>query len=153
MNNWYAPNSSNTSGWYAPLHPAPSVSQPEAPSRQPRRRAIRIIAFILILALLASALSYSIVPRSGKARPVIGAGDWNEGSEPAEFPEDFGDFFSQYYTATENEKIEVRIPGGEERLVFDLTLDSPSGEELTLQELYRKCARSEEHTSELQSRI
>ena len=100
------------------------------------------LAFILILALIASAVSYSILPYTGRARPVIGAGDWNEASEPAEFPEEFGDFFSQYYTATENEKVEVRIPGGEEKLSFDLTLEPDSGEELTLQKLYQKCASS-----------
>ncbi len=142
MNNWYTSNSSNASGWYAPLHPALSVSKTEEPSPQERRRTVRVIAFILILALIASAVSYSVLPHTGKARPVIGAGDWNEGSEPAEFPEEFDDFFSQYYTATENEKIEVRIPGGEERPSFDLTLEPDSGEELTLQKLYQKCASS-----------
>ena len=142
MNNWYAPNSSDDSGWYAPLHPALSVSKTEEPSSQGRRRTARVLAFILILALIASAVSYSILPHTGRARPVIGAGDWNEASEPAEFPEEFGDFFSQYYTATENEKVEVRIPGGEEKLSFDLTLEPDSGEELTLQKLYQKCASS-----------
>ena len=142
MNNWYAPNSSDASGWYAPLHPALSVSKTEEPSPQGRKRVIRVLAFILILALIASAVSYSILPHTGRARPVIGAGDWNEASEPAEFPEEFGDFFSQDYTATENEKIEVRIPGGAERPSFDLTLEPDSGEELTLQKLYQKCASS-----------
>ena len=109
MNNWYTPNNSETTNWYAPLHPAAPVPQNAGTEGRPRRRVTRIVAFILILILLASALSYSIIPRNGKARPVIGTGDWNEPSEPAEFPENFGDFFSQYYTATENEKIEVGV--------------------------------------------
>ena len=142
MNNWYTPNNSETTNWYAPLHPAAPVPQNAGTEGRPRRRVTRIVAFILILTLLASALSYSIIPRNGKARPVIGTGDWNEPSEPAEFPENFGDFFSQYYTATENEKIEVRIPSGKEELSFDLSLAPASGEELTLQKLYQKCASS-----------
>lgn len=142
MNNWYTPNNTETSQWYAPLHPVAPVSQNEESSVSSRRRVKRIVAFILVLAVIASAISYSIIPHTGKARPVIGTGDWNEPSEPAEFPDDFGDFFSQYYTATENEKIEVRIPGGEGNLTFDLSLAPAAGEELTLQKLYQKCASS-----------
>ena len=142
MENWYHTEKTEHTGWYAPLHPEKQELPASAPEKTGRRRATRIIAFILILALIASAVSYSIVPRPGNARPVIGTGDWAESSEPEEFPEDFGDFFSTYYTATENEKIEVRIPAGEEKLTFDLSLIPAEGEDLTLQEIYRACASS-----------
>ena len=143
MENWYHTEQTEKSGWYAPLHPVQKeLSAATVPENPHRRRAVRIIALLLILALLASAVSYSILPRSGKARPVIGSGDWADTSEPAEFPENFGDFFSQYYTETETGKVEVRIPEGEEKLSFDLSLLPAVGDELTLQDLYRACAPS-----------
>lgn len=142
MENWYRAENTEKTGWYAPLKPVQKNLPAPEPDNPPRRRAVRIIAFLLILALLASAVSYSVLPHTGKARPVIGSGDWTDPEEPAEFPEDFGDFFKEYYTETENEKIDVRIPEGEQKLSFELSLQSADEAELTLKELYSSCASS-----------
>ena len=145
-NNWYTPNYTPEEDWYAPLQPVSSVSassSAEDDSRLLRRKkTTRIIAFILIIALLASTFAYTVIPRGGRARPVIGSGDWAESEEQEEFPEQFGDFFSQYYTSTENEKVDVRIPDETEDLRFELSLAQSAGEDLTLQEIYKRCSGS-----------
>ena len=144
-NNWYTPNYTPEEDWYAPLQPVSSVSASSAEddSRLLRRKkTTRIIAFILIIALLASTFAYTVIPRGGRARPVIGSGDWAESEEQEEFPEQFGDFFSQYYTSTENEKVDVRIPDETEDLRFELSLAQSAGEDLTLQEIYKRCSGS-----------
>ena len=145
-NNWYTPNYTPEEDWYAPLQPVSSVStssSSEDDSRLLRRKkTTRIIAFILIIALLASTFAYTVIPRGGRARPVIGSGDWAESEEQEEFPEQFGDFFSQYYTSTENEKVDVRIPDETEDLRFELSLAQSAGEDLTLQEIYKRCSGS-----------
>ena len=143
MSTWYSSKETEeAAGWYAPLQ-HPDEITPEPSSKTDRhQRTKRIIAIVVILAVLASAITWSVIPRSGGARPVIGSGDWNDSSQQAEFPDNFDDFFSSYYTAAENEKVEVRIPGSREELSYELALNSDSGEELTLQQLYRKCAPS-----------
>ena len=144
-NNWYTPNYTPEEDWYAPLQPVSSISASSAEddSRLLRRKkTTRIIAFILIIALLASTFAYTVIPRGGRARPVIGSGDWTESEEQEEFPEQFGDFFSQYYTSTENEKVDVRIPDETEDLRFELSLAQSAGEDLTLQEIYKRCSGS-----------
>ena len=91
-NNWYTPNYTPEEDWYAPLQPVSSVSASSAEddSRLLRRKkTTRIIAFILIIALLASTFAYTVIPRGGRARPVIGSGDWAESEEQEEFPEHF----------------------------------------------------------------
>ena len=57
-------------------------------------------------------------------------------------PEDWTDFFKNYYQETDNSNAEVNIERNDPVGDIGLQLKSASGRELTLQQLYEKCAPS-----------
>ena len=125
--------------WYAPL-------QRETPPRQKTKKKKRLSTpwkiGLAVLAALALIAGSSLLFSSGKEEapgypfpgPVIpGTGE--------QLPDDFQEFFDNFYIAEDHSSEEIRIPMAENVPDFTLKFSEP-GEELTLQELYQKCADS-----------
>ena len=132
--NWY-----RTQNWYAPLvsEDSETSSTPteqeavaeERPKKKWRRRSGltpgRITGFIVLLLLVI--VGTSIAFRQNSTGTTITLPGKPE--EKTEMPDSMEDFFEQYYEAIESDSVEVNIP-----------LQPAPEEELTLQELYEKCA-------------
>ena len=146
---WY-----DKENWYAPLAVPGEETEDEADlqeralqrSRKRRRRiaGILVIAFVFAVALreiaripLKRAASEGYDSSFGyyfSVDPDDEIGD--------ELPEDFSEYFSSYYTVTETADADVRIEKTEEPISFAPELQEATGDELTLTELYEKCAPS-----------
>ena len=57
-----------------------------------------------------------------------------------EMPDDAESFFRQYYEAVEEDSGKINVPSVERRPDYTMTLQPSDGEELSLQELYERCA-------------
>ena len=142
--NWY-----NSQSWYAPL-----VSQengiPERPGeKQPddggqknikKRRSgltpVRIVGLILLLILVIAGTSLAFQHVGAKEPAAIQI----RPGEKTDMPDSPAEFFKQYYEAVEGEAVEVNLPTVESRPNWTVQLQPALKNELTLQELYDKCA-------------
>lgn len=147
---WY-----NTQSWYAPLV-TEEETRPlsvtgieglqeagETIRRKKRSGGLtpgRIAGLVVILTavIVASSLAFRQIDDSEDTVPFFSAPSEND----EELPDSPADFFEQYYEDVESSKAEVNIPRVEDRPVASFSLKSAEGEELTLQELYEKCAPS-----------
>lgn len=111
--------------WYAPL----KREQPEKKTKRRRRTFWRVsaaLALVLIL-ILGTSLAFS-------------------GSEPKNYstegsmPEDWKDFFQNYFEEVQTGTVNTNIPKAETQADFKLELEEPGQEELSLQQLYDSCA-------------
>ena len=131
MNSWY-----ETDDWYAPLIDEEEASR-EDEKKQKRKKFFRVIGALLIVAAMisATALSYTNMIRRAAARQ-------NEQAEEdfGEYPENYQDFFSRYYTAEETKSTKISIPRAGEKVSFSLVLERQGSIPLTLQELYQACS-------------
>lgn len=161
MNNDYKNSVEN---WYAPLVREETASEVQAPSAE--RKGMPVgwrIALGTLLALgliIVTSLWFSnrdAEEKTGDKREgfaggsgfsfilpddIPGFSDGNTDQPDEEMPENWKDFFSDFYTVDNNKKEESRIPTVEKRPSWELKLE-PAGEKpLTLQEIYRNCVES-----------
>lgn len=147
---WY-----NTQSWYAPLvsdeeaRPLP-VAEIEGLAesgghahRKKRSGGLtpgRIVGLVVILmvVIVASSLAFRQIDGSGEDPVSL----FPAPPEEEEMPDSPADFFDQYYEDVESSKAEVNIPRAEERPTASFSMQTATGEELTLQELYERCAPS-----------
>ncbi len=129
-NNWYSSGS-----WYEPLHTAPVPQK----SRGHKRRRLSFgwrlgIGLGLVLGLII--LSSVLFSGSESEAP----GDFIIGSD--EMPENWQDYFDAYYTEVEGLEANIKLEKAASVPEFELDFAKPAEAELTLQQLYEKCARS-----------
>ncbi len=142
--NWYKPQS-----WYAPLvseQPGELLAdnvpdKREAADKKTKKgmTPARITGLVLLLLLLiaGSSLIFRFAsPADTEPDPPIFADD------DTEMPTNPKDFFEQYYEAVDTDKSEVHMKQVEERPDYTVSMRSADGEELSLQEIYEKCAPS-----------
>ena len=138
--NWY-----ETQNWYAPLNPAgeetealcggeKGTKKKEKKHRGMTAARIWALIFILLLVIAGTSVAFRHVGTAGSGFSF----DIPEGEE--EFPGSAEDFFKQYYEAIEADTSEVNIPKSMARPSFRLALQEAPEEELSLQELYERCA-------------
>ncbi len=128
--NWY-----EEENWYEPMK-----RETPAPPARPKKRGLtpgRIVAliFLLILLIVGSSLAFA---GSGKSAPEVSAPPDAE----QEMPEDWAEFFKNFYEETQMDVAEINIPRASLPLTCSLSLRGAEGEELSLQELYEKCSPS-----------
>ena len=136
MNTWY-----ESDDWYAPLE-TPAEEDPREELKNRRRKRFRIIGAVIILAALLCATTLSmadLVKRTSSSRSVSSA---ESDEQPAEYPDNYKDFFSRYYTPVETKSSIITIPRAAEHYEFSLRLERRKETELTLQQLYRTCSDS-----------
>ena len=149
-NNWY-----DTKSWYAPLSVEDDAAQPDGEGkpaaaveaqpglkkngkqRKAAKRSLtpaRIAGLILLLLLVIAGSSIAFQHIGSGSEPEFTIGD------NAEMPDDAESFFKQFYEAVENDSTTVNVPAVETRPDYTMTLQTAGEEELSLQELYERCA-------------
>lgn len=141
--NWYEGES-----WYAPLKSEKEQAAEAQPARKKKRKKTNgwRIAFwccLGILLLVGSSLLFRETDSgSGESKGETPAAPGERPSIEDQLPGDWKEFFRSYYESVENEPAQVDIPKIGQPGSFTLTTKPASGEELSLQELYRKCMPS-----------
>ena len=157
--NWYKTSDTQTADWYSAVK-AEEAAQPPAPPAK-KHRSFKWPVIILTLSLLLGATGYAL---THKEKPAVmvpdatatpqpdtgfsyswsfgggedGESDKGSGGFPG-FSGDFRDFFRNYYTAYETAK-DCTIPRVEAGKNLSIRLETESGQELSLPEIYQKCS-------------
>ena len=147
MSNWYA---NENESWYAPL-------TQDAPAAEKGEKKIRgwlkaVIAVLVVIGLITS--SALLFPNRNAAPAAVRPGKTEDsnssdfgqfilphGDDKDTMPDDYRDFFKNFYTATEDSRTQIKIERAALPVQFECSV-VPAGEELTLQELYRRCSKS-----------
>lgn len=137
--NWY-----NTESWYAPLEQPEEISarllaQLNLEPRRPKGLTPWRVTGILCLVILLIAVTSIAFAGTGKSDvPAVR----QSGSVGDELPEEWSEFFENYYQDVQTDTTDISIPRAETPVDFELIL-APAGEaELSLQEIYSQCASS-----------
>lgn len=128
--------------WYDPNYT--EEKQKSEPEKKKSKRPARIAGIIVLAAIAAGAgilaflnTDISFVTWSSSDNPA----GFADGFAPAvEMPDDFKDFFSDFYTTTTTDSADVDIPLYDGKLDFKLELKKSGGDELSLQDIYDKCS-------------
>ena len=135
-NNWYSKDD-----WYSPLQSVPTVNA-VTPKEKKKNKKVRIIGGICLLLVLLVATSLIFAERSG-GQSGFGSSVIPSDGESGDMPENWQDFFDQYYTKTTTDVAEINIPRAKLPIDYELKLEEkPSGSELTLGELYEENYKS-----------
>ena len=149
MSNWYA---AENDSWYAPLRQEETAAV--KPKKKLRGWVKALIAVLVVIGLIAS--SALLFPNKNKAPAIVKPGQKDDSGDSGDsnfgqfiipredddtMPDDFRDFFESYYTATEDSRTKINIERTDLPGSFSCAA-VPAGEELSLQELYRRCSKS-----------
>ena len=142
---WYAPLVSDEQGTELPLERIEEL--PEAAERKRRKKKsggltpgrIAGLVMILIAVIVGSSLAFRQIDDDG-AIPAAPFSDPSD--EDTEMPDSPADFFDRFYEDVESSEAEVNIPRLEDRPTATFAMQEAPDEELSLQELYEKCAPS-----------
>lgn len=139
---WYEGES-----WYAPLksekeQAAAAVKEKTKKRKKTNGWRIAFWSCLGVLLLVGSSLLFRETGSGSGEKPAPPAASDKLPSLDDELPEDWKDFFRSYYEAVENEPAKVDIPRDGTSRSFTLRARAASGEELSLEELYQKCAPS-----------
>ncbi len=144
--NWY-----NSQSWYAPLvteepetntatQPNEEVKYTAGRQKKTKHRKgltpgrIAGLVVLLVLVIAGSSMAFQQEGENGFASiPFLPDGD-------TEMPDDPADFFAQFYEEVDTSTVEVNIPRVEKRPSAVFALQDAPEEELSLQELYDRCA-------------
>ena len=142
MSNWYA---TENDGWYAPLQQETTAQKTKKKGRGWIKAAI---AVLLVIALIVGSALVFPNGGAGKEAQTAEGDDPNfgqfilPGGEDDTMPDDFHDFFADFYTSAADEsRTNIKIEQVPLPVSFECTV-APAGEELSLQELYRRCSGS-----------
>lgn len=136
-NDWY-----NDESWYAPLAAREEEPKPR-PGKKKKKTRIRVIGAVCLALLLLIGTSLAFREPSSKETgkdtvspviPSIGESD--------DMPENWQDFFDDYYESVQTDVAEINIPRAELPIDFHLELQTAPETELSLQELYQNCSPS-----------
>lgn len=128
--NWY------DTGTYQPEElPAPAPAQGGKKQKKKKKRSYRIIGLICAVLVLIIATSLAF---GGDREGIVISGDSSQGGE---FNGDFEEFFRNYYDGIEVQRTEINIPQAA-LPDYAMELQPHEGEELSLKELYERCAPS-----------
>ena len=127
-NNWYS-----TDSWYAPLN---TESAPKKARGVKRRRLSFGWRLGIGISLLVGLIVLSSILFSGSGSDTMV--DFGI----ADMPEDWQEYFDSFYTEVESTQAETKLEKAEKITDFVLQLKKPAEAELSLQQLYEKCAKS-----------
>lgn len=132
-NDWY-----NDESWYAPLAAREEEPKPR-PGKKKKKIGIRVIGAVCLALLLLIGTSLAFREPESKetgspALPSVGESD--------DMPENWQDFFDDYYESVQTDVAEINIPRAELPIDFHLELQTAPETELSLQALYQNCSPS-----------
>ncbi|MGM9586817.1 MAG: S1C family serine protease [Candidatus Limivicinus sp.] len=132
-NDWY-----NDESWYAPL--APREEEPQSkPAKKKKKTRIRVIGAVCLalLLLIGTSIAFREPESKETSSPSIPSLEDSD-----DMPENWQDFFDDYYESVQTDVAEINIPRAELPIDFRLELQAAPEEELSLQELYQNCSPS-----------
>lgn len=137
-NSWY-----DVSQWYEPAEykKIPATAEKNVKKTKKGWTKARVIGLLVVLVALIAATSLAFATPREQNFSIIWGHDGGADFFDNAMPEDWEDFFDNYYTETENVINPSNIPTVELEDDFELSF-APAGEELTLQQLYTQCADS-----------
>ncbi len=147
MSNWYA---NENESWYAPLtQDAPAAEKGKKKNRGWLKAAIAVLVVIGLIASSAllfpngNAASGAVKPDRQEDQDGSGFGQFIPPRDDGEdtMPDDYREFFKSFYTAVEDSRTQIKIERAALPVQFECAI-APAGEELSLQELYRRCSKS-----------
>jgi serine protease Do len=138
-------NPSDTAGSYETQYSSPYWTQAEAAVERRSSTKLVIVCISAILFLLLAGIFYALFFRIDRLENT----DVHSGTEPYmdggfdggygdEFADDFNSFFEEYYTEDVTGQNTIPQVAGDPNLT--LTLSTSTGDPLSLQEIYQKCA-------------
>ena len=166
-NNWYSSES-----WYAPLKRPEAAAPAKSGTIEEKKKKKKVwpcvFGGVMLLLVLIVGSSYALrepaqnlpvlFPRASDKPADNGRDDgffYSRGDEEEDddadtgtdadnngMPDDWRDFFENYYTKTETETFSIDMPRAEAQVDAELRLNAADGEELTLSALYEQCMRS-----------
>ncbi len=144
MSNWYV---SESDSWYAPLRQDAPAEETKNQNKKGRVWLKVLFGAALLIGLIVG--SALLFPNKSAEPEQNGSGGSNFGQfilPPAEdedetMPDDYRDFFDNFYTVIENERSSTGIRKTKLERDFAVQLE-PAGEELTLKEIYRRGSQS-----------
>jgi serine protease Do len=134
MYSWY-----DTDDWYAPLKPDIDDADEK---KEKRRKRFRIIGSLIVLTALLFSTGLSLTNLIKKSSAVRNRPETENDELPAEYPDDYMEFFGRYYAPVETKQSVINIPRSDVHMDFELMLERPKETELTLQQLYANCSPS-----------
>ena len=151
-------DNNNKNGWYAPLTCEDDSPAPEqAPEKKRRTMPLgwRIALGTLLALGLIAGTSLFFADRDGQTQTeaeerkepgeqivIENPFDWLQPVPDDELPENWEDFFSDYFVLEEDSLEACRIPTVGEKPDWKLELAEPGTREKSLQEVYRSCSES-----------
>ena len=119
--------------WYAPREQQAQTTEVQKKRGLPVGWRVGLIMVGLVALIAVTSLAFS------KGSPA----EFSE-AEPGEesMPDNWQDYFEQFYTIEESSDVVVNLPKAETVEDFTIALNSPKEDELSLQELYRNCSES-----------
>lgn len=121
--------------WYEPLYRA-ELQSPGSKKINGKKTTIRIIAVLLILLALIVASSLAF----GGREPETVSPELPQTADG--YPEDFKNFFENYYTSVRTDIAQIDIPRTEYDKSFVIEPMQPGSEELSLQQVFQNCSPS-----------
>ena len=115
-NNWYSKDD-----WYSPLQSVPTVNA-VTPKEKKKNKKVRIIGGICLLLVLLVATSLIFAERGG-AQVGFGSNGIPSDGGSGDMPENWQDFFDQYYTKTTTDVAEINIPRAQLPIDYELKLE------------------------------
>ncbi len=131
-NDWY-----NTESWYAPLQKETAEPAAAKPTGKRTLKPWHIVGLVVLLILLIVASSLLFGGSGGEA-----AVKDSQRGDSERMPDDWKDFFEDYYSKIETNAAEIAIPRSELFPDYELKLNEAAGEELNLRDLYAQCSKS-----------
>lgn len=133
-NDWY-----NDESWYAPLTPKEEEPLPKPAKKKKKKIRIRVIGAVCLALLLL--IGTSIAFREPESKET-GSPALPSLEDSDDMPENWQDFFDDYYESVQTDVAEINIPRAELPIDFRLELQAAPEEELSLQGLYQNCSPS-----------
>ncbi len=123
-------NKDGQESWYAPLKQS---EEPTRPKGKRNKTVWWVVGGVCLLLALIVGSSLAFAKSGGGDAPQIADGG---------MPDDWRDFFDNYYSSPEDEETEISMQTTEYEGSFTLTTAETQTEELSLQELYKACSES-----------
>ena len=134
--------------WYGSYREAAPKQAAPAPQKKKSKWVPWLAAFLALALIIGSAIAFR-TPDQTIERPdltiprvTVRPDAPSEPSAEPDLPEDWKEFFDGFYEDVDTSTAQVDIPQGQLPTGYALSLETAQGEELSLQELYERCAPS-----------
>ena len=135
--------------WYGSYREAAPQPAPQAPQKKRRRWVPWLAGFLALALIIGSAIAFRTpaaqapqLPSVAVPRATVKPDVPSQPDTEQDMPEDWKEFFDGFYEDVDTSTAQVDIAQGQLPKGYALSLEATQGEELSLRELYERCAPS-----------